>query len=462
MLSDISILVIIWLLITALLTFFSWKRKKENVGSALSFVAFLSVIHLLQALVYTLPEYRVYFDKEIVTTGFAQATIALFSFTFGVLIISPLLKSAYTKFNVKRPNLSSTTHNPIVDRQISFIYIAIGLLSYFIFSTLLSTIPTGQAFGNALIKFLHIGIIIYFAQDHQSRNPIVTIILLALFLIWPVISVVRDGFLGFGLVPTLMVGIFFGLRSQHLGRIIFAAVVSSYLMITILTVYFTSRNDLRSIVWGGNVITSPLEDAYNTFARNFRWFELGNGAQLSWIEDRFPYNYFTGITMQRIDSGLVDAAGGRTIESAVLSVIPRLFWPDKPIVVGGSVLFQYFTGIPIAPGTTVGLSPVLELYANYKSPGVIMGFLILGTIFGRLDAGAANALSRKNYMGFAVWFAPVFGLILVQDDLLTLVGTTVSSWMTVIIINIIIRTYFRAAPSPTLLPSVGQASHELT
>ena len=145
---------------------------------------------------------------------------------------------------------------------------------------------------------------------------------------------------------------------------------------------------------------------------------------------------------------------GRTLESAVLMLVPRMLWPDKPIVVGGSALFQYYTGIPIQAGTTVGLSPVIELYANYQTPGVILGFIVLGMVTAWLDYGAAQALWRGDNLTFAIWIVPIFGLILVQDDLLTLVGTAVSGVISILVVNICIRSAFvimdrKKPPVPT-------------
>ena len=66
----------------------------------------------------------------------------------------------------------------------------------------------------------------------------------------------------------------------------------------------------------------------------------------------------------------------------------------------------------------------------------------LGGIFGLKTKGSEKvaALQQGDNLKFAVWMLPVFGLILVQDDIFTVVGAAVAGILSAVIVNMVIRT----------------------
>jgi hypothetical protein len=49
------------------------------------------------------------------------------------------------------------------------------------------------------------------------------------------------------------------------------------------------------------------------------------------------------------------------------------------------------TGLSLSKGTSFGVGNVMEFHINFGIPGVIVGFLVLGFLLGRLDRQAASA-----------------------------------------------------------------------
>ncbi|MBK9748196.1 MAG: hypothetical protein IPO91_15665 [Chloroflexi bacterium] len=433
------ILIAIWLLVISAMAVSSWKRREQNVGGILAFVIFLAMIHLLQAITYIYPNYTPRFEPEIILLGFTEATIALVCFAAGAVIVYPALRRFNRKFQTQTVPAQRIPFN--AQDKLAYLYTAIGIGSYFFLGILLRGIPTAQAFTSSVTRLWHVGSMIWLWEILHGQKPVRALPILAgILLLWPVLTVVRDGFLGFGLVPTIVVLLFIALRVRRVWMLIIPSIVIGYLVLSIIAVYFQSRGTVRAIVWAGEYTQSPLEDVYNTLNFNFRWFDPNDPSQLTWIDGRLGFNYPLGKVIQRIDDGIVPMGNGRTIENAMLMLIPRLLWPEKPIIVGGSVLFQYYTGIPILGSTSVGLSPVVELYANYKTIGVVIGFLALGIVMATLDYAAAGALKRGDNLKFAVWMLPIFGLILVQDDIFTVVGAAVAGILSAVIVNMVIRT----------------------
>jgi len=445
---DFYFLIAIWLLTIILLSIYSLKHKDRTVGGTLTFVVFLSMIHLLQAVIYVFPWYEPSFDRNIVLLGFTEATIALLSFGMGTIVLFPLARRLHAKF--KTPRVKPMFSPPAFKQHIAYIYVGLGIFSYFALGVIFAGIPSAQAFVGAVTRLWHVGTMIWLWEVFQGEKRTLGFLPITLILIiWPILTVVRDGFLGFGIVPTIIVLIFIAFRVSRARYVILVSIILGYILLSVGSVYFESRNTIRRIVWNSEFISSPLENVYNTVATNFHWLDVLDPAQLGWIDGRLGYNYPAGLVIERIDSGLVRPANGRTLEDAVLMIVPRILWPEKPVAVGGSELFQYFTGIPIAAGTSVGLSPVVELYANYRTLGVILGFLILGLVITTIDYGAARALQRSDYFSFAIWFISLFGLTLVQDDIFTIVGATISGALTAIIVNTLIRVFFPERSNPS-------------
>ena len=74
-------------------------------------------------------------------------------------------------------------------------------------------------------------------------------------------------------------------------------------------------------------------------------------------------------------------AGGETIITGIeASLIPRFLKPDKAQA-GGRDNFERFTGKKISEGTSMGLSPLGEAYANFGVNGGILFMFLLGLFY---------------------------------------------------------------------------------
>ena len=89
-------------------------------------------------------------------------------------------------------------------------------------------------------------------------------------------------------------------------------------------------------------------------------------------------------------------ARGETIWHAIIAPVPRALWPNKPIVAGSGDLVSRYTGIMFAEGTSVGIGPVMEMYVNFGSAGVFVGFIVIGLFLGYIDFRAGESLRRAR------------------------------------------------------------------
>jgi hypothetical protein len=107
----------------------------------------------------------------------------------------------------------------------------------------------------------------------------------------------------------------------------------------------------------------------------------------------------------------VPFAKGSTIEDALLfTLLPRALFPNKPQ--GASrVLFARFTGLQLNPSTSMGLSIIGEMYANFGYFGGVLGTFVFGSLVGLAYACFAK-LAHKSPHWWAA--APVVLLAAIE------------------------------------------------
>src|SRR4051812_46235184 len=91
-------------------------------------------------------------------------------------------------------------------------------------------------------------------------------------------------------------------------------------------------------------------------------------------------DFLIGLAMENLEAGRVPFANGRTIADAVLGLVPRAIWPDKPIAAGSGDLVSVYTGLNFPEWTSVGIGQVMECYVNFGTPGLVFGFILIGAL----------------------------------------------------------------------------------
>jgi len=128
-------------------------------------------------------------------------------------------------------------------------------------------------------------------------------------------------------------------------------------------------------------------------------------------------------------------ARGDTLWDALLALIPRALWPEKPITAGSGNLVSRYTGIDFASGTSVGVGQVMEFYLNFGTPGVLIGFIIMGVLVTAFDWQAAERLARNDLRGFVLWFLPGIALLQVNGQLVEITASAAASLVVALVVN---------------------------
>jgi hypothetical protein len=155
---------------------------------------------------------------------------------------------------------------------------------------------------------------------------------------------------------------------------------------------------------------------------------------LSAIEGRLNQNYLVGAAVEHTGVTAVYADGG-TLWLAVLALVPRALWPEKPVTAGSMGLVAEYTGLRFARGTSVGLGTILELYINFRRTGVLLGCLLLGIVAGVVDRRARLRLDAGDTTGFAQWFLPALPVLNVGGSFVEMTAASAAAWFLIWGIN---------------------------
>ncbi len=94
---------------------------------------------------------------------------------------------------------------------------------------------------------------------------------------------------------------------------------------------------------------------------------------------------------------------------------------------GSGDLVSRFTGITFAEGTAVGIGQVMELYVNFGSIGVLLGFMVIGGALGFIDQNAAWYRDRGNWSRFVLWFFPGISALQVGGSLVEVTSSAAAA-----------------------------------
>ncbi|MFN7120027.1 MAG: hypothetical protein ACK4TA_24755 [Saprospiraceae bacterium] len=133
---------------------------------------------------------------------------------------------------------------------------------------------------------------------------------------------------------------------------------------------------------------------------------------------RFNQGYYLGLVYAHVPANQ-PFVHGETIYSAFVSaLVPRLFWPDKPMA-GGHVNFPRFTGRALEANTSTNISPIGDAYVNF-GPRWAMLFLFLYALTLRLLFEGFRWLARHWYAPVLLWLPLIYMTgVSVERDVLT-------------------------------------------
>jgi hypothetical protein len=401
-----------------------WRQRAATAGLILAYVFDLWLIHWLAPAFSLLPWYRNP-DYRLMEAGVQQSLYGIAAFAFGSVFLAPFL--------MRRGLLSPGAERHEPDRRLPFAFVCTGAVFYVLLSTALASLPSATAIISTGQQLLVVGVGLCCWQAWRDGKMHVFALWVGAALAFPFITILTRGFIGYGAGAAVCVLIFVSTFIRSRLKVAAAALLVCYLGLSVFVSYMRDRSEIRASVWGGGSLNNRLGTLANT-VDTFEWFDPTNVDHLQRLDARLNQNILVGAAVERmIDQG--DYAHGQTLWDALLTLVPRAFWPDKPMVAGSGTVVTQYTGIQFAAGTSVGVGQVMEFYINFGTWGIIIGFGLIGTLITILDVGAAQSLARGDLHGFVLWYLPGISLLQVGGSMIEVTTSAVASFVVALMAN---------------------------
>jgi len=397
----ITIFIIIWFMVASVIIRKRWKEKEVNSGLTVLYVINLFLMHCFAALLYLLPWHR-FVEGKYMLDGFQEATYGMCAFGLGNLILSPSILSLLSMPR-NRDVVNKTEHKS--QPKVIKMYFLIGLICYFILPPILGGLPTVTALMSAGQQLMITGLCLLCWQAWQENNKKRLRRWLIISFSLPFFSIILRGFLGEGVMMTLIILIFTSKFFRSKWRLIVIGVVLFYFGLSFYLMYMRDRDTLRSVIWSDSPMIARIKVLQDTLSKPILLNPF-NVEHLESIDERMNQNILAGVAVEYLNSGKVDYAHGQTLWESLLAVIPRVVWQEKNIYAGSPGIVTKYTGVPFSEMTSVGVGQVMEFYINFGRMGVIIGFLCLGIIVAIIDTMAGYYLAGNNLQKFTLWFLP--------------------------------------------------------
>jgi len=429
----VAFLLAVWLAAAGVAVLARRRAPAGGTGLVLAYLVGLWLLHWPAAAIYVLPDYS-NFDELVVEAGLRESVYAVVGLAVGVAVVAPFLCRRLAAITGPGP-----ARTP--DRRLAPAYAVTGLGAYLLLLPLFGRVPTLNALVAAMWSLLVVGLGLGCWHAWRRRRRVAMVMWLAAASVLPFFTIVAAGFLGYGTSALLIVLALLASFVRWRPWICVAAFAVIYLALSFYVTYMRDRAEIRSVVWGGEAAGARIEQLSRT-VRDLEWFDVGDPEHLLRIDERLNQNVLVGLAVSQLQSGMLSYAAGETLWQAAIAVVPRVIWPGKPVVAGSMELVSTYTGMQFAEGTSVGVGQVLEFYINFGTPGVFLGFVLLGAVLTIVDSAAAVRLVRGNWHAFTLWYLP--GIALLQPGG-SLVEVTSSAGAAMVVAWVIGRSAVRPA-----------------
>src|ERR1700683_3270698 len=175
---------------------------------------------------------------------------------------------------------------------------------------------------------------------------------LGALMVYPVLMLLLGGFLSYGSAAIIIVCAVLTISTRSYRFVVVGITIFVFLSLSVFVNYYAHRNDIREKVWGGAPLEARMDSVTDTI-RGFEWFDPSNRKHLTALDERLNQNYFVGLAARRIQVGLADYLNGDSVWEGLLSLVPRILWPDKPVFGGSPQIVSKMTGLHFSPTTSI-------------------------------------------------------------------------------------------------------------
>lgn len=266
-----------------------------------------------------------------------------------------------------------------------------------------------------------LGVLLGLRTAVQNRDLRGIAIWLAALAVYPIMMLLIAGFLSYGAAAVVLVFSALAISARKYWQALGGVALFVFLSLSVFVTYFHHRNEIRHQAWSSAGMDERI-DSVMSAVTDFQFLDPTNRDHLYALDARLNQNYFVGLAARRIEQGRVNYLAGESLWEGLISLVPRVFWPDKPVFGGSPQIVSKMTGLRFRHDTSIGVGNVMEFQINFGTPGVVVGFFVLGWLIGVLDLRAATADRRGELGKTILFFLPCVALIQPNGSLVELFG----------------------------------------
>lgn len=445
--ADLRQWVVIWAITAGFLLVRHW-RGNAGAGLMFAYVLMFGVLHWVSPAMFLLP----WHDQRgalFTVEGLRLATIALLALAAGSEVVA---------WGSRRTALGAARFAApvLIDSRLVNLYFVAGATLYLVVMPLAGAIPSLTAFVStgSVLMVLAMGLQCW--NGWITGNRLRFWVWIALSAAWPVVTVLSEGFLGYGFAFMLMIFAFVASFYRPRWQVVVAGALLSYAALSVYVTYMRDRVAIRDVVWNDGALIDRAASVSDSVAQ-MEWFDFADPQHLRRVEDRLNQDWLVGAASYYLEGRPTEFARGGTLVAALAAIVPRALWPDKPIIGGSGDLVSRYTGLRFADGTSVGVGQVMEAFVNFGTDGVVLVFFLIGGAIVLVDRWSAYRLSQGDGNGFAVWYLPGLCLLQIGGSLSEVTSAAAAAFAMAFLLNRI-ATFKRWVRGPAPIVQPGETA----
>jgi hypothetical protein len=380
------------------------RRDKVSLGLPIAYLYSLLLIHVPGAFAHIVGR-NFLFNSDLIEIAMRFTALGSMCFVAGVW----LARSSTPRMPIRRET----------DRHRFWWFCLLGGWACIYGLSPLYEIPSVSAAVDKGGGIWMLGVMLGLRAAYQRGDRKRIAIWLGALMVYPILMLLLGGFLSYGSAAIIVVFSALTISTRKYWQAVVGITVFVFFSLSIFVNYYQHRGDIRDQVWGGAPLEARIDSVIDT-VREFEWLDPTNRMHLVALDQRLNQNYFVGLAAQRIQQGEVDYLEGDSVREGLLALVPRAFWPEKPVFAGSPQIVSKMTGLRLSPTTSFGVGNVMEFQINFGIPGVVGGFFVLGWLIGTLDLRAAVAEGRGDLGRVILFFLPCVALIQPNGSLVEL------------------------------------------
>ena len=398
------------------------RRDKVSLGIPVAYLFSLLFIHVPGAIAHLVGGEYLY-DTKATEIGIRYTAIGTVAFAVGVIVVGSFA-------DVRQRKNSDQLTSVALHRFAVFCLLAGLLVTYTL--RLFVSIPSIGAIIEKGGGIWVLGVLLGLQSAMHRWDGRKFTFWLAAMGVYPLLTLLLGGFLSFGATPVFIILSALTISTRSSWRVSIGLPVVALVFFTMFLSYFNNRDQIRDAVWGGAAMAERVRESTRIFS-GLEVFDSQNQRHLEALDRRLNQNFFVGLADQRIKSGEVTYKNGQTFLDGLMSLIPRIIWPTKPVFAGSPAIIMEMTGFMVNDNTSYGVGNVMEFYINFGMPSLILGFLFLGMLLAWLDRQAGIRIQQGDWGSAIVYFMPAAAMIHPNGSLVELFSGSASAFIAAVL-----------------------------